>query len=107
MPNEHAMSFPTKCACGRCAKCLCEGIDDRVKPLHDRPLESIGPTCGSTPSACRLEAAAFWIVFLRKLARLGLRGMKLVISKAGEGNQCGRLKGSDGDVAAEPGALHA
>ena len=36
------------------------------------------------------EAEPFWVEFLRKLARRGLRGVKLVISDAHEG-----LKGGD------------
>ena len=40
------------------------------------------------------EAETFWTEFLRKLARRGLRGVKLVISDAHEGHQGRRRQGS-------------
>ena len=47
------------------------------------------------------EAETFWTAFLRKLARRGLRGVKLVVSDAHEG------EGAQRDLAALPCALHA
>jgi hypothetical protein len=47
------------------------------------------------------EAEPFWTAFLRKLARRGLRGVKLVISDAHEG-----IKAAVRELAALPGALH-
>lgn len=49
------------------------------------------------------EAETFWTGFLRKLARRGLRDVKLVISNAPRGDQGGGLEGFDGDVEAMPG----
>ena len=46
---------------------------------RDGRREALGMDVG--PS----EAEAFWTAFLRKLARRGLRGVKLVISDAREG----------------------
>jgi putative transposase len=40
------------------------------------------------------EAETFWTAFLRKLARRGLRGVKLVISDRTRGHQGRRLQGS-------------
>jgi putative transposase len=65
---------------------LCEEIEGKVKAFLERPIEGdwrrreilgldIGPS----------EAETFWSAFLRKLARRGLRGVKLVISDAYEG----------------------
>src|SRR4051794_18099961 len=53
------------------------------------------------------EAETFWTAFLRKLARRGLRGVKLVVSDAHEGIKAGGLEGAQRDLAALPRALHA
>ncbi len=53
------------------------------------------------------EAETFWTEFLRKLARRGLRGVKLVISDAHEGIKSVRRQGDDRLLAAVPGPLHA
>ena len=53
------------------------------------------------------EAETFWTAFLRKLARRGLRGVKLVISDAHEGIKAARLQGAHRDLAALPRPLHA
>ena len=55
---------------------------------------------------CPSEAATFWDEFLRKLARRGLRGVKLVISDAHEG-EGRRRQGSRRRLAALPRPLHA
>jgi transposase-like protein len=56
---------------------------------------------------CPSEAEAFWTDFLRKLARRGLRGVKLVISDAHEGLKACRRQGARRQLAALPCALHA
>src|SRR5471030_2788329 len=53
------------------------------------------------------EAETFWTAFLRKLARRGLRGVKLVVSDAHEGLKAAIAKGSELFVAALPRPLHA
>ena len=53
------------------------------------------------------EAETFWTDFLRKLARRGLRGVKLVISDAHEGIKAAVSKVLQRDLAALPRALHA
>src|SRR6266702_7857389 len=98
--------------------CLCEDIDERVKPFLSRPIEGDWPylwidatyvkvrESGRIVSVAVIvavgvnsdgrrevlgmdigpsEAETFWTEFLRKLARRGLRGVKLVISDAHEG----------------------
>jgi len=52
------------------------------------------------------EAEPIWTEFLRKLTRRGLKGVKLVVSDAHEG-QGGGQQDSVGDLAALPRALHA
>src|SRR5512139_1268419 len=91
---------------------LCEEIDQRVKAFLDRPIEGDWPylwidaTYVKVRQAGRIvsvavnadgrrevlgmdigpsEAETFWTGFLRKLARRGLRGVKLVVSDAHEG----------------------
>jgi transposase-like protein len=91
---------------------LCEEIDDKVKAFLGRPIEGdwlylwIDATYVKVRQAGRIvsvgvnsdgrreilgldiapsEAETFWTAFLRKLARRGLRGVKLVISDAHEG----------------------
>ena len=91
---------------------LCEEIDQRVKAFLDRPIEGDWPylwidaTYVKVRQAGRIvsvavnadgrrevlgmdigpsEAETFWTAFLRKLARRGLRGVKLVVSDAHEG----------------------
>jgi transposase-like protein len=56
---------------------------------------------------CPSEAETFWGEFLRKLARRGLRGVKLVISDAHEGAEGRRRQGSRRLLAALPRPLHA
>jgi len=71
---------------------LCEEIDERVNAFlvsvavivavgvnNDGRREVLGMDIGAS------EAEPFWTAFLRKLARRGLRGVKLVISDAHEG----------------------
>lgn len=53
------------------------------------------------------EAETFWTAFLRKLARRGLRGVKLCVSNAHEGIQGGGRQGAECHLAALPRALHA
>jgi transposase-like protein len=53
------------------------------------------------------EAETFWTAFLRKLARRGLRGVKLVISDAHEGIKAAISKVLNAALAALPRALHA
>ena len=53
------------------------------------------------------EAETFWTAFLRKLARRGLRGVKLVISDAHEGIKATVAKVLQRQLAALPRALHA
>jgi putative transposase len=53
------------------------------------------------------EAETFWTEFLRKLARRGLRGVKLVISDAHEGAESRRCQGAPRLLAALPRALYA
>ena len=53
------------------------------------------------------EAETFWTAFLRKLARRGLRGVKLVISDAHEGIKAAGCQGAERHLAALPGPLHA
>lgn len=53
---------------------LCGEIDDKVKAFLVLGM-GIGPS----------EAETFWTAFLRKLARRGPRGVKLVVSDAHEG----------------------
>ena len=53
------------------------------------------------------EAETFWTEFLRKLARRGLRGVKLVISDAHEGIKAAVAKVLQRHLAALPRALHA
>jgi hypothetical protein len=53
------------------------------------------------------EAETFWTAFLRKLARRGLRGVKLVVSDAHEGIKATVSKNPQRDLAALPGPLHA
>ena len=53
------------------------------------------------------EAETFWTEFLRSLMRRGLRGVKLVISRRPRGPEGGCGQGSEGHLAALPGALHA
>jgi len=53
------------------------------------------------------EAETFWTAFLRKLARRGLRGVKLVVSDAHEGIKATVSKGAQRQLAALPCALHA
>src|SRR5438270_2816751 len=62
---------------------LCAEIDDKVKAFLGRPIEGRREVLGMDigPS----EAETFWTAFLRKLARRGLRGVKLVVSDAHEG----------------------
>ena len=56
---------------------------------------------------CPSEAETFWSEFLRKLARRGLRGVKLVISDAHEGLKSRRRQGARRLLAALPRPLHA
>src|SRR4051812_186526 len=49
------------------------------------------------------EAETFWTAFLRKLARRGLRGVKLVVSDAHEGLEDCRCQGAERHLAALPG----
>ena len=53
------------------------------------------------------EAETFWTAFLRKLARRGLRGVKLVVSDAHEGIKATVAKGAQRQLAAVPRPLHA
>ena len=53
------------------------------------------------------EAETFWTDFLRKLARRGLRGVKLVVSDAHEGLKAAIAKVFERDLAALPRPLHA
>ena len=53
------------------------------------------------------EAETFWTAFLRKLARRGLRGVKLVISDAHEGLKAAVAKVLQRHLAALPRPLHA
>ena len=53
------------------------------------------------------EAETFWTAFLRKLARRGLRGVKLVVLRRPRRFQGGRLQGPHRDLAALPRPLHA
>ena len=53
------------------------------------------------------EAETFWTAFLRKLARRGLRGVKLVVSAAHDGGQSHVRKGSQRYLATLPFPLHA
>ena len=53
------------------------------------------------------EAETFWTAFLRKLARRGLRGVKLVVSDAHEGIKATVSQGAQRQLAALPRALHA
>ena len=53
------------------------------------------------------EAETFWTDFLRKLARRGLRGVKLVISDAHEGIKAAVVEGPQRHLAALPRPLHA
>jgi putative transposase len=91
---------------------LCEEIDEKVKPFLGRPIEGDWPYVWLDATylrvvsvavaiaigvngdgrrevlgldICPSEAETFWDEFLRKLARRGLRGVKLVISDAHEG----------------------
>jgi transposase-like protein len=78
---------------------LCEEIDDKVQTFLTRPLEGDWPyvwldaTYVNSDGRREVlgldigpsEAETFWTEFLRKLARRGLRGVKLVISDAHEG----------------------
>ena len=80
---------------------LCEEIDQRVKVFLDRPIEGDWPNLVAVIVAVGVnsdgrrevlgmdigpsEAETFWTAFLRKLARRGLRGVKLVVSDAHEG----------------------
>ena len=52
------------------------------------------------------EAEPFWTAFLRKLARRGLRGVKLVVSDAHAGHQGGDLEDPQRHLAALPRSLH-
>lgn len=53
------------------------------------------------------EAETFWTAFLRKLARRGLRGVKLVVSDAHEGIKAHGRQGPECHLAALPCPLHA
>jgi putative transposase len=83
---------------------LCEEIDQRVKAFLDRPIEGDWPYLWIDATYVKVrqdgrivsvevlgmdigpsEAETFWTAFLRKLARRGLRGVKLVVSDAHEG----------------------
>ena len=94
---------------------LCEEIDARVKAVLERPLEGDWPYVWLDATYVKVrrnhrivsivavgvntdgrrevlgmdigpsEAETFWVEFLRKLRRRGLRGVKLVISDAHEG----------------------
>ena len=96
---------------------LCEEIDGKVKTFLERPLEgdwpylkvrqndriisvaviiAISVNAEGRREVLGLEigtslAETFWAGFLRKLARRGLRGIKLVILDAHEGHQGGGL----------------
>jgi transposase-like protein len=75
---------------------LCEEIDDKVKAFLNRPLEGDWPYLWIDATYVKVrengrrevlgmdiapsEAEPFWTEFLRKLARRGLRGVKLVVS---------------------------
>jgi transposase-like protein len=52
------------------------------------------------------EAETFWIAFPRKLARRGVRGVKLVISDAHEGIKTA-VAGAQCNLAALPNSPHA
>lgn len=80
-------------------------VDDLVKAIavivavgvnSDGRREILGLDIG--PS----EAETFWTAFLRKLARRGLRGVKLVISDAHEGQQGRGRQGTECHLAALP-----
>jgi putative transposase len=53
------------------------------------------------------EAETFWTAFLRKLARRGLRGVKLCDLRRTRGHQGGDRQGAERDLAALPRPLHA
>ena len=70
---------------------LCGEIDGKIADFLDRPLEGEWPYVWLDATYVKArrdgtsEAETFWTDFLRKLARRGLRGVKLVISDAHEG----------------------
>ena len=53
------------------------------------------------------EAAVFWLGFLRKLEKRGLKGVKLVISDAHEGLKAAIAQVFQGELATLPRPLHA
>ena len=53
------------------------------------------------------EVETFWVEFLRKLRRRGLRGVKLIVSGAYEGHQGRRRQADERDLAALRGPYHA
>src|SRR6185312_5922727 len=83
---------------------LCTEIDEKVQAFLNRPIEGDWPyvwldaTYVKVRQTGRIVSAAafFWLEFLRKLTRRGLRGVKLVISDAHQGlkNAAARVLGA-------------
>src|SRR3984957_19993667 len=67
----------------------------------DGRREVLGMDIGSS------EAETFWVEFLRKLRRRGLRGVKLIVSDAHESIKARRRQADQRDLAALPGPYHA